>query len=94
MKITNTVNSPVQLIKLHFKQQRQIINERFMFYEAENSFAKHTLQAPNTRRPEDLSVKCSNENVLCGVDDKGQIYFKAPVPKSTEMVSLLLLLYV
>ncbi|KAL5261371.1 hypothetical protein ACHWQZ_G007163 [Mnemiopsis leidyi] len=94
MKITNTVNSPVQLIKLHFKQQRQIINERFMFYEAENSFAKHSLQAPSTRRPEDLSVRASNENVLCGVDEKGQVYFKAPVPKSTEMVSFLLLLYV
>lgn len=94
MKITNMVNSPVQLIKLHFKQQRQIINERFMFYEAENSFAKHSLQAPSTRRPEDLRVRASNENVLCGVDEKGQVYFKAPVPKSTEMVSFLLLLYV
>ena len=61
MKITNSVNSPLNLIKLHFKQQRQVIHERFMFYEAENSFAKRCLPGAGAVRAGQLLVRCSNQ---------------------------------
>ena len=32
--------------------------------------------------------------MLCGVDNNNQVFFKAPVPGSTEKMTFLLLLYV
>ena len=65
-----------------------------MFYEAENSFAKHSLPLAAAVKLGKLKVKCSEESVLCGVDNKNQVYFKAPVRGSTEKMTFLLLLYV
>lgn len=33
LKVTNEQNSPVWVVNLCFKQKRQIINDKFMFYE-------------------------------------------------------------
>ena len=95
MKFTNEKSSPVFVLNLCFKQKRQILNEKFMFYEAENSFAKRSISVSGGMfKEEQLKVRCSNDNVICNVDSNNQIYFKAPVGKSNEITRFLLMLYV
>ena len=87
-------HTPVQLVRLTFKQQRQIISERFMFAEPEDTFAKHSLPVPGmfASTPENLRVRSSDCSVLCSVET-GRVVFKAPIPKTPEILRFLIMIY-